>query len=106
MGQRRITLGDRADELIPGIPKHILSADQAAFRDIQFLDSGVNVFDEYKRERAIARPRPQTSVDVPLQVFPTDGQESSTLVRKDWAPRNAEEMQLYFRSVLSIDDLR
>jgi hypothetical protein len=106
---RRITLGDRANEFIPGIPKHILSADQAAFRDIQFLDSGVHMFDEYKRAPAIAPPRPQTAVDVPLQVLPTDGQEIAPSLEKIGRPETRKRcnriLQVCCQSMTSGNEL-
>jgi len=42
-------LRDKANELMLGIPKHILSAEQVVFRNIQSMGSGINMFDEYKK---------------------------------------------------------
>jgi hypothetical protein len=35
-----------ANELMPGIPKRILSAEEVVFRNIQFPGRDVNMFDE------------------------------------------------------------
>jgi hypothetical protein len=56
-------LRDEANELMPGIPKHILSAEQVGFRNIQSMGSGIDMFDEYKRASDCAST-PTTSVDV------------------------------------------
>jgi hypothetical protein len=50
---------DEANDFTLGIPKHILSAEQAVFRNIQSTGSSIDMFDEYKRERAIAPRRQQ-----------------------------------------------